>query len=169
MDDFIKRWLIQITVFSILFTFLIRILPGKIFSPYIRIFSGMIFILLFIDPLLSIGNLSDRLSVEVNEQLFQMERDEGEKRLLEAEKSQQKKYEEAYRKGIEEQILLHARQKDYPVMKIICNLNGGKPEKITIEAQEGFRTEEQNELIAYIRDFYQVKTNQIKMKIIEGS
>lgn len=165
MREIITRWLTDMVLFSMMTTFLMRILPGKTYTPYIRLFTGFILILLFLNPLLSVMNLSDSLAVEVNKELFLLETEEMESQLIEMEENQKKQYEKAYKEEMENQILLKGREKGYPLLRVDCELKEGQVEEITLVYEKKASSGSKKDMKNYIRDFYNVESDNIYIKV----
>lgn len=165
MWKIMEGWLSNLILFSFMTTLLVRILPGKTYTPYIRLFTGFILILLFLDPLLSAWKLSDRLAVRVNKELFELETEEMETRLIEMEKSQAKYYEQAYEEGMEQQILSKGIEKGYPILRVNCETEDGRIKEVTLVYEGKASAVSKKEMKSYIRDFYNVESDNIYVKV----
>ena len=88
MKEIIGNWIINVTMFSLISTFLVKMLPGKTYVPFVRLFSGFILILLFLDPLLSQTGLDLRMEKKIEEQMKVVEQEEMENKLIQAEEKQ---------------------------------------------------------------------------------
>lgn len=165
MKQILTQWLITLTLFSLLSTLLLKILPGKTYTPYIRLFSGFILILLFLSPVLSKTGLSDRLEINIRKDLFQLETKEMESGLIDAEETQKVIYEQAYETGTRTQILSWAAQKDYPITNAECTIQDNTIHQITITCEGSPALSVKNEIKNYIQDFYQVPPGNIHIKV----
>ena len=96
MKEIIGNWIINVTMFSLISTFLVKMLPGKTYVPFVRLFSGFILILLFLDPLLSQTGLDLRMEKKIEEQMKVVEQEEMENKLIQAEEKQKERYEKIY-------------------------------------------------------------------------
>ena len=168
MKELITSWLINITIFSLMTTLLMKILPGKTYAPFIRLFCGFILILLFLDPLLSFRGLSDSLAVSVNRELYSLETKQMESELIEAEKEQKEHYETSYREGIESQILKRGEEKGCPLLRVECKLREGEIKKITLVYEDQLSEAKKKEMKKYIQDFYNVNQANI-YAVVENS
>ena len=70
MRDLLMEWMKELTVFSLLFSVCIKLLPGKQYVPYMRLFGGVVLILIFTGPVLKLfqmdGVLADQMEVYLN-------------------------------------------------------------------------------------------------------
>lgn len=165
MREIITGWLTNLVLFSLMTTLLLRILPGKTYTPYIRLFTGFILILLFLDPILSTLKLSDQLAIQVEKELFELETEEMESRLIDMEEKQKKHYENAYKEGMEEQILSKGREKGYPLCEVNCKLEDGEMKEVTLVYEGKASAVSKKDMKNYIWDFYNVESDNIYVKV----
>lgn len=165
MKQILTQWLITLTLFSLLSTLWQKILPGKTYTPYIRLFSGFVLILLFVSPILNKTSLSERLEINIRKDLFELETKEMESGLIDAEETQKVIYEQAYETGTRTQILSWAVQKDYPIADAQCTIRDNAIDQITITCKGDPAASVRNEIKNYIQDFYQVPYGNIHIKV----
>jgi stage III sporulation protein AF len=60
-------WVRQIAVFYILMTVVQQLLPGKKYRKYVRLYLGVVFILLVISPVFSLTGLTESLTAALNQ------------------------------------------------------------------------------------------------------
>lgn len=96
MKELLSEWILNLTLFSLLSSMIMRLLPGKTYLPYIRIFCGIMMILILFQPLLRFGGLEDRMETLFMEEIYETERRQMENKLMRIEKEQRKEWEERY-------------------------------------------------------------------------
>lgn len=99
----LMEWIITIAVFSLLVSVAVKLLPGKSYLPYIRLFAGFVTILLILQPLLSILGLEKNLLQNISKELYEVELKQMESELLEMEEKQKEKLEQMYQDSLGEQ------------------------------------------------------------------
>lgn len=103
MKEMLMEWIITIAVFSLLVSVAVKLLPGKSYLPYIRLFAGFVTILLILQPLLSILGLEKNLLQNISKELYEVELKQMESELLEMEEKQKEKLEQMYQDSLGEQ------------------------------------------------------------------
>lgn len=102
MKELLSEWMLNLTLFSLLSSLIMRLLPGKTYLPYIRIFCGIMMILILFQPLLRLGGLEERMEKLFVEEIYETERRQMENKLMRIEKEQRRNWEEKYQKFIED-------------------------------------------------------------------
>ena len=97
MKELISEWMLNLTLFSLLSSMIMRLLPGKTYLPYIRIFCGIMMILILFQPILRLGGLEEKMENFFMEEIYDTERKQMENRLMRMEEEQRKEWEERYR------------------------------------------------------------------------
>ena len=82
------EWVWQITCYLIFITVLMNLLPKKSYEKYIRLFAGMILILLVIKPVTGAFRLDEKLVLLFENITFQEEAEEFRRQLSDMEKEQ---------------------------------------------------------------------------------
>ncbi|MCI8515055.1 MAG: stage III sporulation protein AF [Lachnospiraceae bacterium] len=106
-------WVRQIAVFYILMTVVQHLLPAQKYRKYIRLYLGVVFILLVISPVFSIVGLSESLAEAMEEVQGQMAREDL---RLEAKTGNEARYQmilTEYRGVIQERVTQMAGQEGY--------------------------------------------------------
>lgn len=165
MRETIVDWMTNLVLFSLMATLFLRILPGKTYVPYIRLFTGFLLILLFLEPLLSAFQISDHLAAKVNQDLFRLETEEMESELIKMEERQKKYYEKAYKEEVENQIMIRGLEKGDSLLQVNCELKDGRIEEVTLVYEGKVSAVSKKELRNYIQDFYQVESDNIYIKV----
>lgn len=110
MKEYLTGWIVNLTLFSLLSSMTGKLLPGKCYQPYIRVFCGMVTLLLLLDPILSLTGLKQKIETSVKEDLYQLERQELENDLIKIEEEQKREWEERYREYMQEAEELDEKQ-----------------------------------------------------------
>lgn len=103
MKEILMEWIINIAIFSLISTLVMKLLPGKTYIPYVKLFAGMVTILLFLNPILALFGMDEKIADGVSKKLYDIEMDQMETELIQIEEEQKERLEEQYKKMIEEQ------------------------------------------------------------------
>lgn len=106
-------WVRQVAVFYILMTVVERLLPAQKYRKYIRLYLGVVFILLVISPVFSITGLSESLADAMKEVQGQLAREDLK---MEAKTGNEARYQmilTEYRGVIQERVTELAGQEGY--------------------------------------------------------
>ena len=101
MKELLSEWMLNLTLFSLLSSLIMRLLPGKTYLPYIRIFCGIMMILILFQPILRLGGLEDQMENLFIEEIYETERRQMENKLMRIEEEQRRNWEEKYQEYIE--------------------------------------------------------------------
>lgn len=165
MQAIFQNFLTTITIFSLLAALLQKILPGKSYLPYLRLFSGFLLILLFLTPMLNLIGMSDQLEINIQKALFDAESEEVKSSLFEMEESQIELYENAYEDAVDQTIQDWMEKKGYPITGVKCTVKDSSLETVTLMASETLSAEKKTAIKSYLQDFYQVKSANINIKV----
>jgi stage III sporulation protein AF len=165
MQAIFQNFLTTITIFSLLAALLQKILPGKSYLPYLKLFSGFLLILLFLTPILNLIGMSDQLEINIQKALFDAESEEVKSSLFEMEQSQMELYENAYEDAVSQTIQEWMEKKGYPVAEVKCTVKDSSLKTVTLTATEILSAEEKAAIKNYLQDFYQVKSANINIKV----
>lgn len=102
MKELLTGWIVNLTLFSLLSSIVGKILPGKSYLPYIRVFCGIMMLLTLLQPILSVTGLEDEIEFSVLEDMFEIEMKQMENDLIRIEEKQMQELEEQYREYLEE-------------------------------------------------------------------
>ena len=102
MKEIFQEWIINITLISIFTSIITRLLPGKTYLPYLRIFCGILMLLTFFQPVFQLLNLEHEIEFQFMEDLYEMERWQMENQLIALEERQRQEWETQYRAYLEE-------------------------------------------------------------------
>lgn len=103
MREILMEWIMNIVVFALITSVAMKLLPGKAYLPYMRVYTGIVVMLLFLNPILSLVGLEGKIAEEISEDLFEIEMAQMETDLIEIEEEQKAKWEERYKEIMEEQ------------------------------------------------------------------
>lgn len=93
METVFLEWIKNIAIFSVISSLVIKIVPGKAYVPYLRLYTGMVILLLFLHPLLDFFQMNDKLEQEI----YRIEEEQRE--------SLQEDYEQLIGRGMEVQAV----------------------------------------------------------------
>lgn len=96
-------WMMNIAVFSLIVSVAVKLIPGKSYLPFIRLFAGFVTILLFLEPVLSILGLNEKLFDKITKNLYETEISQMETDLIAIEEKQKERMEQIYKEGLREQ------------------------------------------------------------------
>lgn len=96
-------WMMNIAVFSLIVSVAVKLIPGKSYLPFIRLFAGFVTILLFLEPVLSILGLNEKLFDKITKNLYETEISQMETELIAIEEKQKERMEQIYKEGLREQ------------------------------------------------------------------
>lgn len=125
----IYSWIRNLTGFFLFMSVLDQILPGRRYGPYIRLFSGMILILLVLQPLTGRMELEELLAQHYEKFVFQYQTEDLKKELLGTEKQHLLQIIGTYEEAVSENICRMASDMGIPVSS--C--------RVEIENQEGMQ------------------------------
>ena len=119
MKELLAGWMMNLTLFSLLSSLVEKLLPGKCYLPYIRIFCGVMMILTLLEPVLKLSGLEEEIEIQLMEELYEAEQFQMENELIaleEGKKEQMKQYYVEYLKkqqtGNQEDKKVWADQKE---------------------------------------------------------
>lgn len=127
--DFLYGWIKSIAIYMILISVVKNLLPKSQFEKYLRLFTGLLVIILVIEPFTQWMNLQDSM-----DDLFSLDAYKQEMNQLQADFSQLgDKYEErvlgSYERQVKEQIELLLKEEDQRVRKVeffVCMEEGAE-------------------------------------------
>lgn len=128
------EWVWQITCYLIFITVLMNLLPKKSYEKYIRLFAGMILILLVIKPVTGAFSLDEKLAFLFENITFQEEAEEFRHQLSDMERGQLYALVDQYENQVEEDVTAMAGAMGVQVRKteveVDRNPEGGSYGKI---------------------------------------
>lgn len=102
MKELLTQWIVNLTLFSLFSSVLNKLVPGKTYIPYIRIFNGIMMILILFQPMLKLGGLEQEIEFHFMEEIYETELKQMENILMQVEKKQKAEWEEAIKSGEEQ-------------------------------------------------------------------
>ncbi|MCD8225227.1 MAG: stage III sporulation protein AF [Clostridiales bacterium] len=123
----VYRWLRSLAGYLLFWAVLENLLPGKSYEKYVRLFAGVILILLVFQPLVNIVDLEGIAARDYEERLFSYDVGELEKELLGVEEKRTALLIENYEQAVEEDVRQMAVDAGFSVLS--CD--------VEIEADEG--------------------------------
>lgn len=111
--DGIMRWAGNILFFLVFLTVLENLLPGKKYGRYLRLFTGMILILLVMKPLTGSLKLEERIARYYESLTFRQEAEELSENILGIEQRRRDQVIESYETAVAEDVMTMARDSGY--------------------------------------------------------
>ncbi|MBE5956048.1 MAG: hypothetical protein E7253_06305 [Lachnospiraceae bacterium] len=103
MKELLTGWIVNLTLVSILSSLITRLLPGKSYLPYLKIFCGFLMILTLFQPVLKLSGLEDEIEIQLKKNMFEGNQYEIQQRLIEIEEKQKEEWENQYKEYLEGQ------------------------------------------------------------------
>ena len=97
MKEMLTEWIMNLTLFSLISSTITRLLPGKTYIPYIRIFCGIMMILTLFQPVFRIAGLENEMEFHFMEEVYETERKQIENEMIRIEEEQKAEWEKQYR------------------------------------------------------------------------
>ena len=98
MKELFRDWIFNLVFFSLFTSMITRLVPGKNYLPYIKVFCGIMMIVTFLQPVLRLSGLEEKMEFCFMEDLYEAERRQMEQNLIRIEEEQKRKWEEEYEK-----------------------------------------------------------------------
>ena len=105
MADFLRAWIMNITVIIIFVMFLDTIMPNNSMKRYIKVIVGLLIIIVVIKPFVLVKDYADSFNSEYIETAGFIERSSSEDNRAEISKFQQQKAVEIFESNLKNQIL----------------------------------------------------------------
>lgn len=103
MKEILMEWMMNIAIFSLIVSVAVKLIPGKSYLPFIRLFAGFVTILLFLEPVLSVLGLNEKLFDKIEKNMYETEIAQMETDLIAIEEKQKERMEQIYKESLEEQ------------------------------------------------------------------
>lgn len=126
MEQFYS-WIQAIIFYMIFMNFMTNLLPGKAYARYVRLFMGMVLILLVIRPLTGSLRLDEQLARRFEEISFQKEAGELQGQLEEIERQRFETIADEYEKTVSAQAEARLEKSGY----------GGAQVKVSVDREQG--------------------------------
>ncbi len=110
--EWLYDWVWNLVIYFILVTAVSSVLPGDTYRKYIRLFTGVVLILVMVEPLLSLLRLDTRIEEIFRFNSFEQERKELQADMESMEEIGQEYVMENYRKLLGGQILSLAKEEE---------------------------------------------------------
>ena len=149
----VSEWAGSILSFLILITVIRGILPSKKYEPYLRLFSGLMLILLVLQPVTGGLGLERQIDRAFEAFSFQMDHEELNTRVLGIEKERQEQILKIYENDVAGHVTVMAGEEGIQVENAQVEINGdpestdyGKVVSVKVKLQSGEATEKQEGL-----------------------
>lgn len=149
----VSEWAGSILSFLILITVIRGILPSKKYEPYLRLFSGLMLILLVLQPVTGGLGLERQIDRAFEAFSFQMDHEELNTRVLGIEKERQEQILKIYENDVAGHVTAMAGEQGLQAESAQVKINGdpestdyGKVVSVKVKLQSGEATEKQEGL-----------------------
>lgn len=149
----VSEWAGSILSFLILITVIRGILPSKKYEPYLRLFSGLMLILLVLQPVTGGLGLERQIDRAFEAFAFQMDHEELNTRVLGIEKERQEQILKIYENDVAGHVTVMAGEEGIQVENAQVEINGdpestgyGKVVSVKVKLQSGGATGKQEGL-----------------------
>lgn len=149
----VSEWAGSILSFLILITVIRGILPSKKYEPYLRLFSGLMLILLVLQPVTGGLGLEKKIDRAFEAFSFQMDHEELNTRVLGIEKERQEQILKIYENDVAGHVTVMAGEEGIQVENAQVEINGdpestdyGKVVSVKVKLQSGEATGKQEGL-----------------------
>lgn len=112
----VYEWIRNITGYILFMTVLDNLLPGKKYGKYLKLFSGMVLILLIIQPLTGSIRLEDKIARYYEAFVFQYETDDLRQEILGMEDTRMNQIITAYEAAVAEDVRQMAAEEGFGVV-----------------------------------------------------
>lgn len=116
--EWLYDWIWNLVIYFILVTAVSSVLPGETYRKYIRLFTGVVLILVMVQPLLNLLSLDERIEEIFQFNSFEQEREELRANMEGMAEIGQDYVMENYRKLLERQILALAKEEKVELSNI---------------------------------------------------
>ncbi len=155
MLDGIYTWIRSLAGYFLFITVLEQLLPGKNYAKYMRLFAGMVLILLVIRPLADVGRLEERITQDYETLLFQYDTGDLKEEILGMEQERLSQIVSQYEEAVAGDVRLMAEDAGLAVQSCqvrICAEQGaeafGAVTEIRMRVYEGGENEKTEEIPA---------------------
>lgn len=149
------EWVWQITCYLIFITVLMNLLPKKSYEKYIRLFAGMILILLVIKPVTGAFRLDEKMALLFENITFQEEAEEFRRQLSHMEKERLHALVDQYENQAEKDVAAMAEAAGLRVSEVNVEVDRNPEEdsygrilSIVIEVTENRKAERENGIVS---------------------
>ncbi len=103
MKEVFGDWVKNLLMFSLLSSIVQKILPGKTYTPYVRIFCGIMMLLSLLQPVFQMTGLDVEMEEILSARLYEIEMEQMENELIRIEENQKDEIKRRYEEYIEKQ------------------------------------------------------------------
>ena len=173
--DGIYGWIRNLTGFFLFMSVIDNLLPNKKYGRYVRLFSGMILILLVLQPLTGSLRLEDKIAHYYESFVFRYQADDLQNEILGIEKQRLEQMIAQYEHAVELDVGQMAEDMDFAVRECRVTINGeegteqfGTVTGISITVSAGAGDEAEQESGAVRGNVMQEKVKEEKEKLESG-
>lgn len=124
--DAVYGWIRNLTGFFLFMSVIDNLLPNKKYGKYVRLFSGMILILLVLQPLTGSLRLEDRIAHYYESFVFRYQAEDLQMEILGIEKQRLSQMIEQYEHAVEQDVAQMAEDMGFAVIKCSVIIDGNE-------------------------------------------
>lgn len=124
--DAVYGWIRNLTGFFLFMSVIDNLLPNKKYGKYVRLFSGMILILLVLQPLTGRLRLEDRIAHYYESFVFRYQAEDLQTEILGIEKQRLSQMIEQYEHAVEQDVAQMAEDMGFAVIKCSVIIDGNE-------------------------------------------
>lgn len=124
--DAVYGWIRNLTGFFLFMSVIDNLLPNKKYGKYVRLFSGMILILLVLQPLTGSLRLEDRIAHYYESFVFRYQAEDLQTEILGIEKQRLSQMIEQYEHAVEQDVAQMAEDMGFAVIKCSVIIDGNE-------------------------------------------
>lgn len=124
--DAVYGWIRNLTGFFLFMSVIDNLLPNKKYGKYVQLFSGMILILLVLQPLTGSLRLEDRIAHYYESFVFRYQADDLQTEILGIEKQRLSQMIEQYEHAVEQDVAQMAEDMGFAVIKCSVSIDGNE-------------------------------------------
>jgi stage III sporulation protein AF len=117
------QWIRNLAGYFLFLAVLEQLLPNKNYSRYIRLFAGMILILLVVQPLADLSRINERIAHYFEELEFRYDAEHLQEEILGVEEQQLKRLIAQYETSVSEEIIRMAAEEGYEAAECLAEID----------------------------------------------
>lgn len=171
----VYEWIRNLTVFFLFFSVVENLLPGKKYGKYMRLFAGMILILLIVEPFTGRLDLEEVLARSYENLIVRGEAGELQPDLDAAEKERVAQILKRYEETVCQDVRKLAESCDLKLLKceVMTDHEENSPEfgtvkKVSVVLTQESGIENRKSLLKKIREYYGLEENYVEIQIAGG-
>lgn len=167
MTEAIYDWMRNLAFFFLFMTAILNCLPDNQYRKYVQYFLGLLLLLVLLKPLLSVLNLDEIISENLDSATLELELKNSKDSVLSVEGVQESFLNRAYEEELESQIKMMLEGKEIEVRQVTVSLTRGENlavDRISLEVSNPEEAMYQRDEARIVQDF-QNKLDGVKTEL----